>query len=302
MKKVNIVLLILALAVGVGFAGPVQAAETDITLWDYVNHSGVTSTAQTGQVITGVAPGNPAYSLTQAPNEDQTLTKTSVIGQHWDMEATVKQGNDLVLIGGWNWKTGYDGNVTGNIFLTNDLANTPFGRNTAAPAGSTTTNATYGYNYAVRLDFNNSKFYIMTLSGTTGLNQVTNYTYDDQKYASPLSVQSFTEDPGSGNFGTLTLDENKTASYIGTQYNNVVTVTGSPDSHNIATLKNFFLKDIFSPTNETEFIGSITMSCGNDSMVFGGTNPATGVPLPGALLLLGAGLTRLAAYARKRAQ
>lgn len=72
---------------------------------------------------------------------------------------------------------------------------------------------------------------------------------------------------------------------------------GSGDTHNTVTINLLGITG-FDPTQGFAALWA-TGTCSNDLFI-GGAGPGVVVPLPGAVLLLGAGLARLAAYARRR--
>jgi hypothetical protein len=341
MKKVNIVLLILALAVGVGFAGPVQA--TDITIYDFQYHQDF------GQIVSQ-APGSPGSSnfrttpyyvnsgsptvnyspakpFPTAPNykmtpsyEDNSVTSGAQWGHKWDMEAaalTTTTTNNLMLIGGWNWKTGLSGYTTGDLLIDTGTRTTSpgfdsrFGRFiTQTTYFPTETNAHYRYEHALRLIWSTSTtgtWYLSPLiADTDSLKMITQSVAPDEgwKYSKPYALNQndswfVANNIASGNISMTNVDGNGVVIEGITLYGDG-TGTGYNNTHYKMELTGFM--DALGDLGFTDFRGHITMNCGNDTLVMQSGGPPGAVPLPGALLLMGAGLTRLAAYYRRNRQ
>jgi hypothetical protein len=296
MKK--FLVLVMAMIIITGFqVVPVLAA--NITIWDSMDH-------------------NPANTKA----EDNTVTYGATPGQIWDIEAFVLKGTKLSVVGGYDFIKGQDGYMAGDIFIdTNN--NSPYGHYTASPPGpiniasipnqgsdnilykglvrpwGKTDNSYFKYDYVIHfgrvgntpagaLD---GTYTVYSLSNTSSelfykINSLNSPA--EANFANPYAYIS------GGTFktsGTVTQASKSTAQltgYLGEDIG-VTNWPGAVDNHNI-------LEGIdLSFMNKAEFTAHITMSCGNDCAIGHGV-----VPLPGAVLLLGAGMVRLVAYARRR--
>jgi|GEM_PF-4112590 len=287
MKKRFIVLSLVALCSC--FAGGAYAG--DITVFDFMDH----------QLITGSHPTTYApavYSKTPI-NEDQTVTRgaTGSFSQGWDLEAmgVKNQGGQKVLqlLGGWDWVNGRDGYTTGDIFFSKDRPN--FGHfkdNT----GQTVNGGNYNYDFAVVFtrDANNhllGGYTIYSLTANAKFLTVNGSLPDEaKKFANPWRFDLANSPIGSysvvttGNYVlTNGLDDAQAKAALDLSYN----IIGG--THNLLEVNIAAIAADLGPN----FWAYHTMRCGNDALV-------GNVPLPSALLLLGAGLGRL--LTRKRQQ
>jgi len=149
--------------------------------------------------------------------------------------------------------------------------------------------------------------------GSVFTSQITNAQLQNNTFAETSSVEFMTGSDSGGEFGGKY--DSASGKYVpviatGTS-STTVPVTWSANQVNFTYQKtdstfatgNAYevvveLYGLFDPTTDDFAFLWGTGQCANDTIE--GSRPAGAVPLPGALLLLGAGLARLTAYARKR--
>lgn len=312
MKKLGILFFLLALVVGLGTIGPAQAEPADLTVFDNQQHQ----TIFNYNVLSNPGKIAPPNTYSSTPNdEDQTLTLKVATGQIWDMEAAVRNNSDLVLIGGWNWaqSSGSEASknllATGHLLLqiTNDPTTAKFGHFNTSPS-TNNSNDIFKYDIAVKFDFSaNTYSYVFLGKNSDTTFKLVNDVYsgwsagDEAQYSNPIFLNKNNgSDPVWSAGGSLTNVKetgNPDLEKFGlTLYGEG---SGKNNDHWILTLTNFYI-NVPGMANFDGLFGHIAESCGNDTLTFFDADPSKGVPLPGAVLLLGAGLARLAAYARRQ--
>jgi hypothetical protein len=229
--------------------------------------------------------GNANYGM----GEDQEVEPGMVWNQQWDLEGFFLKGNTLSMVGGFNFETGGRDTFrnrdwgSGDIFF--DVDGTPqYG--TDISNGTTVGNSpvpnTYGYDFAIRLNFSDSgdtfDLYQATSSDATTISSYFKQNYSSNPYQIQIG-QGWSKIPGDRDFEFLTgvADDS--------HYLNSIFEGGS---HYIVRLA---LPTELQGFNYVHF----AEQCGNDSMM--GANP---VPEPGTMLLLGTGLIGLAGFGRKK--
>jgi len=219
-------------------------------------------------------------------SEDQEVEPGMVWNQQWDLEGFFRNGNMLSMVGGFNFETGgYDHYrnrywESGDIFF--DVDGTPqYGTDipNGTENGNLTVNNTYGYDFAIRLNFNDTGDTFDLYQAGDGATTISSYF--KQNYSSnPYRIGDGWSTIATGlDFEFLeNVDDNS-------NYLNGIFEGGS---HYIVQLA---LPTELKGFNYVHF----AEQCGNDSMM--GANP---VPEPATIFLLGTGLIGLAGFGRKK--
>ena len=130
---------------------------TNITVNDGVNVTGADGWYGTG---------NTSYM-----QEDNEVAPNCVVGQQWDLEGFYMKGNDLTMVGGYDFKNGEIDPYRGLLYESGDLF--------IDIIGFSTGNIT-GYDYVMDLDFSDYSFDLYELNEKSVLSDV----YFDQNAAS----------------------------------------------------------------------------------------------------------------------
>ncbi|MFK5925876.1 MAG: PEP-CTERM sorting domain-containing protein [Desulfuromusa sp.] len=245
MKKMFLVLLMMFVAL--------PAFASNITIWD----------------------GN-GYSVSGQGGEDQETEPGMTNSQVWDLEGFFLEGNNLSMVGGFDFRngvSGYSQYSSGDIFISTGDASPAFG-NIDGTVGFNEVSNSYGYNYVFDLDFDSMKYAVLSLNSDS---QVRTTYYAANEGSSPWQYVSAGSGFASGSFSF-----------------GVVTDTGFAGGTHYA-LTGFDLSFL---GGEQDFYSHFTMGCGNDNLMGQGTTAP--VPEPATLILLGSGLAGLAFYRRKQ--
>lgn len=234
------------------------------------------------------------YTAFGQGGEDQETEDACVNSQTWDLEGFFLDGTKLTIVGGFDFENGADDPYraptssydyhyhSGDIFIDVDGDASYGTANNNTGGGLTSVNDTFGYDYALVLDFSDKTYDIYSLNSAS----VLKVWFGENEGSNPWRYDSG---------GSLESQDN------GFEY-----LTGLTDaytgfkglSHNSLTVDLGFLDP------GTKFISHFTMECGNDNLMGKGTTPASShdpvVPEPGTIILFGSGLVGFAAFARAR--
>jgi hypothetical protein len=259
MKKM-VVVAVLALGLVLMGIPAVFALElgTNITIYDGSMDSGSTNSWYNSHI------------------EDQEVEPGCIATQNWDLEGFFLNGDILTMVGGYDFENGRSGTTSGDIFFDID-GNYRAGDAPTSSNGVVEVSNTYGYDYALDLDFTNSQYTVYSLNSDSILHSV---YYIQNQASTPWEYVS-----GGTQQGVHSLTYT-----AGLADADVAGLEG--DSHNAVAID---LSDFLDPG--TDFTAHFTMTCGNDNLMGQGTAP---VPEPQTLLLMGIGLLGLAFVGRKK--
>ncbi len=207
-------------------------------------------------------------------NEDQEVEPGCVATQYWDLEGFFLKGWELQVIGGFDFKNGYDNVQIGDIFIDVDGNYDPLA---TTGSGNSNVNSNFGYEYVLDLDFSdNGNTYTLYSLDTTDV--TTTVYYSQNSNSNPWRYFSGGTYLQSGSFDYLSnLSDTDTGFFGGSHY----------------ALTGFDLGFIEPGTN---FTAHLTMGCGNDNLMGQGTAP---VPEPATFILMGMGLLGIATAAKR---
>lgn len=115
-----------------------------------------------GADITLQNDGNSTSKSWEGKYEDQETEPGTVHSQAWDLEGMFLNGTKLTLVGGYDFKNGYGGTTSGDVFVDID-GNAQFGStNTSLTKNSNTTNLS-GYDLVLDLNFSSMTFDVIKL-------------------------------------------------------------------------------------------------------------------------------------------
>lgn len=212
--------------------------------------------------------------------EDQETESGMQLSQDWDLEGFFFENNSLSMVGGFDFKNGYENRDSGDIFISTLPGGPDYGAIKRVQGGDTKQQVknTYNYDYVLDLDFDSSKYQVYKIDADT---VVTTAIYDENEGSSPWQ---FSSDENNGVFiksGAFKYLDNISTGFLGMNGNNVhYSLTGF---------------DLSFLGHNTGFYSHFTMECGNDNLMGHGTV----VPEPATMILLGSGLVGLALYRRR---
>jgi len=133
---------------------------TDITIFD-------------DSIAYGARPHDPWWAGDDARegiHEDQEVEPDSHGTQKYDLESVFLEGRQLGMVGGFNFATGYEGYDSGDIFIARQK---PIYGDAAAGTGSGTMPNIFGYNYAIRLNFDSNQYTVYEIGSDSILSLAT---------------------------------------------------------------------------------------------------------------------------------
>jgi hypothetical protein len=273
-KLLAIAGVILLLFVGSASAVDTPVVEEDgsvnITIYD-----GVSSTSKT------------AYGT----QEDGEVEPGCLTGQVWDLEAFLQDDNILSIIGGFNFKDGYNGIYTGDVFFDVD-GDAQYGAvNEGTGKGNIEVKDTFGYDYVLTLNFTDYTYSVYELN--EGSTTIVSVGENINQESNPWRYKSGGTQIDSGSFTYKTGLTDAQTGFTGGTHNE------------IGNLDLSFLPDA-TGSDTVNFIAHLTISCGNDNLMGAGvvhaatpTGSADGTPEPATMLLLASGVAGLAGFRRK---
>lgn len=218
--------------------------------------------------------------------EDQEVEPGMTSTQVWDLEGFFMKGQELSLVGGFDFKNGEEGWTSGDIFIDTD-GDARFGEidewvNSSNKNGNVAVKNKYGYDFVYALDFSDNHYDLYRLSSDS--NVLTAYYHQNQG-SSPWRYESGGTFIASGNFY---YKDGLTDSDTGF-------LSDSSSSTHYA-LTGFELADLGLPPGQM-LTTHFTMQCGNDNLM--GRAPVP-TPEPATIILFGTGMIGVGIFGRRK--
>ncbi|MBW1764142.1 MAG: PEP-CTERM sorting domain-containing protein [Deltaproteobacteria bacterium] len=208
--------------------------------------------------------------------EDKETEPGMINNQSWDLEGFFLDGTTLTMVGGFDFVNGvprYPDYTSGDIFIDID-GDAEYG-DIHGTTGNNIVTSTFGYDYALDLDFTAKTYNVIELNGASTVT----VWYAQNQGSNPWLYNSGGSDVESGMITYETGLSDGDTGFVG-------------GSHYAAAVDLAFLgSDI------NNFTAHFTMGCGNDNLMGKVSNP---VPEPATMLLFGSGLIGLAGMSRRK--
>jgi hypothetical protein len=238
-----------------------------------------------GQDITIPDEGYSAPSGWYGQQEDQEVEPQTITGQIWDLEGTFLDTGtgDLSLVGGYDFVNGIPNRrvAAGDLFI-DVTGDAQYGMLAHAPANYNPyqiVSDTFGYDFAIDLDFSTLTYVVYDIRGAGGNLQLICDSEQLNDAANPWRYLSGGEAIADGVIGYQTGLSDADVGFLG-------------GLHNVATVNVAWIVPYFDPS--IGFTSHFTMECGNDNLM----GHFDAIPEPATLSLLGLGL--LGAVMRKK--